>query len=122
MGTQAHEPDESTEEFRDSALDQDHVAQAFEEMEAAPEGGALLEGESTADEHDDHGHDDDGHGDHGHDDDHDSGADDSADDEDDVGGGADVASGGGAGEREPMTGAVGGRQDATDDPDDGAGR
>lgn len=52
MSTQGEEPDgRGTEEFRDSGLDQDHLAEAFEEMEAAPEGGALLEGE-TAEESD----------------------------------------------------------------------
>lgn len=52
MSTQGEQPDgRGTEEFRDSGLDQDHLAEAFEEMEAAPEGGALLEGE-TAEESD----------------------------------------------------------------------
>lgn len=78
-----------SEDFRDSGLDEDSVADAFDAMQAAPGGGALLEGE-TADE-------DGGEGQH-----HKSAG-------DEPGGGADVASGGGEGEREPTSGAVGER-------------
>lgn len=100
MSTQGEQPDgRGTEEFRDSGLDQDHLAEAFEEMEAAPEGGALLEGEAAEES--------------------DGSAD--ADGPSDAEGGADVASGGGEGRREPTSGAVG-EQGAQAEGGDGADR
>ena len=82
---------DGTEDFRDSGLDQDSVADAFDAMDAAPGGGALLEGEDDGEE-----------GKQG----------------DDAEGGADVASGGGEGEREPTSGAVGERDGGQGQDDD----
>ncbi|AXH95886.1 hypothetical protein [Ornithinimicrobium avium] len=95
MSTQDEQPVErGTGEFRDSGLDQDHVADAFESMQAAPGGGALLEGETAETT---------------------GGEEERAGDAD---GGADVASGGGEGEREATTGAVGEREGEDSDADD----
>ncbi len=91
---------EGTEGFRDSGLDQDGVADAFDAMESASGGGALLEGEEDGDEGRDR--------------------DDEEDTAEEAEGGADVASGGGEGEREPTSGAVGER--AGGDRGDGRGQ